>query len=56
MSANIAALGAVILSICTVLGCLVFIPVVYNQVSSINDEIQLDIDEFNVRQFLFSYQ
>lgn len=56
MSANIAAAGAIILSICTVLGCLIFIPMVYNQISSIGDEIQLDVDEFNVKIFRLQQQ
>lgn len=55
MSAKIAAVGAVVLSICTVLGCFMFIPILWQKVSSINDEIGNDVNEFNVRSYCLSF-
>lgn len=49
MSAQIASIVAVLFSIGTVLGCFIFIPMLWSQISTINQEIQADISEFNVR-------
>jgi len=50
MSAKFAAITAVALSICTVLGCFIYVPVLFQKVSSVNDEIGSDMKEFNVNQ------
>lgn len=52
MSARIATVGAVVLSICTVLACMMFVPVLWQKVSSVNDEIENDMNEFNVNRLV----
>lgn len=48
MSAKFAAFGASALSVCTVIGCVILVPLIYNKISSITDEMKLDMQEFNV--------
>uniref|UniRef100_A0A915IJB5 Nematode cuticle collagen N-terminal domain-containing protein n=1 Tax=Romanomermis culicivorax TaxID=13658 RepID=A0A915IJB5_ROMCU len=47
MSAQVAAIAAIIFSIGTVLGCFIFIPILWQQISSISGEIEHDMIEFN---------
>lgn len=48
MSATVASVAAVIFSICTVLGCFMFVPILWQKMSSISAEIENDLNEFNV--------
>jgi hypothetical protein len=45
---RVAACVATVFSIFTLLGCLIFVPVLWNKVSSIQEMVQVDLDEFNV--------
>lgn len=48
MAVKVAAGLAVVLSIFTLFGCLVFLPMLWNKVSSIQEMVGTDMDEFNV--------
>lgn len=54
MSAQVAAIAAIVLSTCTILGCMFFVPIIFHQISTINEEIRLDVSEFNVSYFYYS--
>ncbi|VDN45532.1 unnamed protein product [Gongylonema pulchrum] len=50
MSAHLAAYSAVGLSICALVACIVFLPSLYNRISEIRHELELDMEEFRELQ------
>lgn len=48
MSAHLAAFGAVLFSICTVFGCIFYIPLVWQNGDSLIEEVKNDLKDFEV--------
>lgn len=56
MSANVAVICGIVLSVCTVFGCIFFVPLIYREISLINEEVALEVSEFNVSiSLLYKY-
>lgn len=53
MSVRVAAIAASIFGVLTLVACLVFVPILWNRVASIQAMVQTDMDEFNVRTSAF---
>jgi len=50
MSAQIAACIAVATSILAVIGCTLFVPLLYSKMSSIEAQVKLDLEQFKVME------
>lgn len=51
MAIKLAACVASSLSVATIFGCIVFVPMLWNKVADIQSMVQTDLDEFNVSAF-----